>query len=288
MLRPLTARFSSSPATTPWSQVAAGAAALIVPATLLAACGTDGSSSPTSAAPAEVEKLTAVVHETLPFDATSFTQGLEATEDGELWVGTGQYGESRLYRFDPVTGDERASVDLDPQLFGEGITQFEDSIWQLTWKAGEAIRYNAATLKETGRAHYEGEGWGLCALDNELIMSDGTAELRHLDPDTFEERSRVPVTRDGAPVNEINELECVDGHVYANVWFTTDILRIDPATGEVTGVIDASGVKNNAADDPNNVLNGIAHIKGTDQFYVTGKRWPDLYRVSFEPTTSDT
>ncbi|WP_082750232.1 glutaminyl-peptide cyclotransferase [Corynebacterium sp. CMW7794] len=288
MLRSLTARFSSSPAATPRSQVAAGVAALIVPAALLAACGTDGSSSPTSAAPAEVEKLTAVVHETLPFDATSFTQGLEATEDGELWVGTGQYGESRLYRFDPVTGDERASVDLDPRLFGEGITQFEDSIWQLTWKAGEAIRYNAATLKETGRAHYEGEGGGLCALDNELIMSDGTAELRHLDPDNFEERSRVTVTRDGAPVNEINELECVDGHVYANVWFSTDILRIDPATGEVTGVIDASGVKNNAADDPNNVLNGIAHIKGTDQFYVTGKRWPDLYRVSFEPAASDT
>ncbi|QPK80281.1 glutaminyl-peptide cyclotransferase [Corynebacterium lizhenjunii] len=257
-------------------------AAAVAPALILAACSADAPDAAQSASPS-VERLTVRVHQRLDFDPASFTQGLEATTDGQLWVGTGQRGQSRLYRMDPATGAELASVDLDQRYFGEGITQYEDSIWQLTWQAGTALRYDRDSLELTGQASYPGEGWGLCATDTSLYMSDGTSQLRRLNPDTFAEEQRVSVTLEGREVDQLNELECVDGQVYANVWFSTDILRIDPTTGRVTAVIDASAVPNNAAKDPNNVLNGIAHIPGTDHFYLTGKRWPDLYRVSFEP-----
>ena len=130
---------------------------------------------------------------------------------------------------------------------------------------------------------YEGEGWGLCNFGNELIMSDGSEQLRHVDPKTFEEIApRTQVTLDGNAVDNLNELECVDGAVYANVWMSKDILRIDPASGQVTAVIDTTGLEHVDSDDPNAVLNGIAHIPGTDEFWVTGKRWDDLYRVRFE------
>lgn len=239
-----------------------------------------GCSSPESAGP-EVQRLTAHVEQRLPFDSASFTQGLEVAEDGTIYVGTGQEGESRLYTRTP-DGEELRSVALDPQFFGEGITRIDDILWQLTWQNGTAIRRDAATLEETGRAHYDGEGWGICARDNEVIFSDGTEQLRRTDPDTFEERGRFTVTLDGQPVTGLNELECVGDDVYANIFTTTNIMRIDARSGKVTAVIDASGLPNNAEPDPNNVLNGIAHIPGTEEFYLTGKRWPDMYRVTFQ------
>ena len=246
-----------------------------------------GCSSPETAGP-DTQRLTAHVEERLPFDDTSFTQGLEVGEDGNLYVGTGQFGESRLYTR-TVAGDEVRSVELDPQFFGEGITRMDDILWQLTWQSGTAIRRDATTLEETGRVNYDGEGWGLCSRADELIFSDGTAELRRIDPETFAERERFTVTMDGQPVDGLNELECVGGDVYANIFTTTNIMRIDAETGKVTGVIDASGLENNATPDPNHVLNGIAHIPGTGEtastgeFYLTGKRWPDMYRVTFAP-----
>lgn len=250
-------------------------------ASLLVGCGGPG---------AEVEYLRAEVKERLPFDEESFTQGLEVGADGALYVGTGLEGSSRIYARTPQ-GDTLRSEELDPQFFGEGITLVDDSVWQLTWQSGTAIKRDANTLKETGRAHYDGEGWGVCHSEDArgLIFSDGTDELRRLDPETFEERDRFDVTLDGRPVPGLNELECVGGDVYANLFTETDIVRIDAKTGSVTAVIDASGLPNNAEDDPNNVLNGIAHIPGTgaetgtpDEFYLTGKRWPDMYRVTFE------
>ena len=176
----------------------------------------------------------------------------------------------------------------DNALFGEGIAQYNSAegpvIWQLSWDSGEAYKYDAESYELLDTASYPGEGWGLCSLDNTtLVMSDGTDELRHIDGETFAEQERVRVTMNGQAIDNINELECVDGEVFANVWFSTTILRITPATGEVTGAIDASGLENNAADDPDNVLNGIAHIPGTEEYYLTGKRWPDMYRVSFDP-----
>lgn len=238
-----------------------------------------GCSSPEAAGPG-VERLTAHVEQRLPFDSSSFTQGLEVAEDGTIYVGTGQEGESRLYTRSPE-GEELRSVDLDPAFFGEGITRIDDILWQLTWQNGTAIRRDAATLEETGRAHYDGEGWGICSRENEVIFSDGTAELRRMDPETFQERERFTVTLDGQPVLGLNELECVGDDIYANVFTTTNIMRIDAATGDVTAVIDASALPNKAEPDPNNVLNGIAHIPGTQEFYLTGKRWPDMYRVTF-------
>lgn len=241
-----------------------------------------GCSSPETAGP-ETQRLTAHVQERLPFDQASFTQGLEVSEDGTIYVGTGQEGESRLYTRTPA-GEEQRSVDLDPQFFGEGITLVDDILWQLTWLDGTAIRRDAATLEETGRASYDGEGWGICKLDekDELLFSDGSSQLRRMDPDTLDERERFTVTMDGQPVEGLNELECVGDEVYANIFTTTNIMRIDADSGKVTAVIDASRLPNNAQPDPNNVLNGIAHIPGTDEFYLAGKRWPDMYRVTFE------
>ncbi len=230
------------------------------------------------------EKLTAVVQERYDFDDESFTQGLEVAPDGTLYVGTGQRGESRIYRR-TLDGTELVSKDIDPEFFGEGITLVDDSLWQLTWQAGVAMRRDAKTLEELERVAYEGEGWGICYREDtdEVIFSDGSAELRRMDPSTFEERERITVKLDGKPVTDLNELECVGDEVYANIFTTTDIVRINADTGKVTAVIDASDVPNNAVVDPNNVLNGIAHIPGTDEFYLAGKRWPDMYRVRFAP-----
>ena len=225
-----------------------------------------------------VEQLTVEIVESHPFNDTSFTQGLEMEEDGTLLVGTGWTGESRIYR-STLDGRELTSQDLEPHFFGEGITRHGDTVWQLTWQAGLAMKRDAESLAEVDRVSYPGEGWGLCSFADELIMSDGTAELRRLDPGTFGEQSRFTVTRSWEPVAGLNELECVDGQIYANVFLTTDIVRVDAATGDVTAVIDASSLPNRATDDPNHVLNGIAAVPGTDRFLLSGKRWPDLYEV---------
>ena len=240
------------------------------------------------ASTSNIARFEAKVLERLPFDASLFTQGLEVTDSGDLLVGTGQYGESGIFTLPAGSDSAWQHVRNDNAVFGEGIAQYNSAegpvIWQLSWDSGEAYKYDAESYELLDTASYPGEGWGLCSLDNTtLVMSDGTDELRHIDGETFAEQERVRVTMNGQAIDNINELECVDGEVFANVWFSTTILRITPATGEVTGAIDASGLENNAADDPDNVLNGIAHIPGTEEYYLTGKRWPDMYRVSFDP-----
>ncbi|RSZ61479.1 glutaminyl-peptide cyclotransferase [Corynebacterium hylobatis] len=231
--------------------------------------------------PVEVEQLVPRIVAVHPFDASSFTQGLELEEGGTLLVGTGEYGESRIYRT-TLEGQELASAGLEPERFGEGITRHGGHIWQLTWRGQVAVKRDADTLEEIDRVPYPGEGWGLCSTGEELIMSDGTDTLRRLDPGTFAELDRFQVTADGLPQENLNELECVDGDIYANVFLTTDILRID-ADGTVTAVIDAAGLPNNAEPAADHVLNGIAHVPGTDRFLVGGKRWPDLYEVELIP-----
>lgn len=274
-------------------RIAAAFVALPVAAMLvLTACSSSDSSAPAPAAdPNTVEHLSVEIVDTHPFDDTSFTQGLEVDADGStLIVGTGQRGESRIYRT-TIVGQESDSHSIDADLFGEGITRHNDTVWQLTWQKGVAIKRDATTLEEIGRVNYPGEGWGICSFDDRLIFSDGTDELRVLDPDTFAEQQRIKVTRDGAPLEAINELECVTDPetgsetVYSNLFLSTDIARIDASTGKVTGIIDGSTIPNNAEPDPNNVLNGIAHIPNSDRFYVTGKRWPDLYEVRFVPNS---
>lgn len=228
------------------------------------------------------------------FDSRSFTQGLEMDGDS-LIVGTGGYGTSSIYRTS-VDNAQTLREALPDSLFGEGITVTKGEsrkIWQLTWKNNIAIQRDPDSLEETARATYSGEGWGLCAFPDRLIMSDGTSSLRILDPLTFEEIKRISVRMANAqgqsiPVEGINELECVPASseaqtdtVYANKFLSTEILGIDVTSGVVRERIDASHIPNNAQPDIDNVLNGIAHIPGTDNFYITGKRWPDLYRVRF-------
>ncbi|HEU5475467.1 MAG TPA: glutaminyl-peptide cyclotransferase [Actinophytocola sp.] len=220
----------------------------------------------------------------LPHDPEAFTQGLEIA-DGTLYEGTGLNGKSSLRATDPATGAVRQRTELPADLFGEGITVVGPTIWQLTWQNGVAIKRDRASLAEQRRVEYPGEGWGLC-LDqaaNRLVMSDGSDRLTFRDPETFEPTGEVRVTSNGAPVEEINELECAQGAVFANIWKTDKVVRIDPGSGRVTAEVDLSGLLTQEEGAKADVLNGIAAIPGTDEFLVTGKYWPKMFRVSFVP-----
>lgn len=238
----------------------------------LAAC-----SSPQETKP-QVEVL-----QKIPHDTSAFTQGLELV-DGVLYEGTGLEGQSTMRALDPSTGDVLKKVELPQELFGEGITVVDDTIWQITWRNGVAIERDRRTLNEIRRVNYEGEGWGICQDDKRLIMSDGSAKLTFRDPKSFAETGGVQVTRDGKPLTQLNELECVAGKVWANVWKTDEIVRIDPATGQVTDTFDLASLKPPGEVD---VLNGIAHVPGTNEFLVTGKNWPTIFRVRFNGMGQD-
>lgn len=235
-------------------------------------------------APQPPERLRTQVLETLPHDQNAFTQGLEIAR-GTLYEGTGRVGQSFVRAIDMSSGKELRRIMLPPPMFGEGITVTESDVWQITWKDGVAIKRDPRTLEERSRVSYDGEGWGLChQADRErLVMSDGSDRLTFRDPESFEVTGEVRVRSGNGPVDELNELECVDDLVYANVWQTDKILRIDPDEGRVTGEIDAAGL---LADDERgqaDVLNGIAAIPGSDAFFVTGKLWPKTFRVRFVP-----
>lgn len=228
-----------------------------------------------------VERLRVEVVGDRPHDRGAFTQGLEVS-DGELLEGTGLAGRSELRAGSLETGIERLRVPLPDDMFGEGITVAGDTVWQITWLDGVAIARDRDTLAERSRTRYEGEGWGLCAQSDRLVMSDGSDTLTFRDPITFEPRGTVSVTLDGQPQDRLNELECVgDGTVYANVWRTQQIVRIDPDSGRVTAVIDASGLLTDEESRSVDVLNGIAELPGTDRFLITGKYYPRLFEVRF-------
>lgn len=231
----------------------------------------------------QLQQLTVDVVSSRPHEPTAFTQGLEI-DGGELYESTGLRGRSYVQRSDLATGRVLARRDLPEDLFGEGITVAGDRLWQITWQSHLAIARDPLTLAEKGRAAYEGEGWGLCAQPDRLVMSNGSATLTFRDRATFAVLSTVTVTADGAPVSKLNELECTpDGQVWANVWQTDQILRIDPRTGHVTATVDASGLLTPAQARDADVLNGIAAIPGTDRFLVTGKLWPTTFEVRFVP-----
>ncbi|MBF6062211.1 glutaminyl-peptide cyclotransferase [Nocardia terpenica] len=216
-----------------------------------------------------------------PHDRAAFTEGLEV--DGTvLYEGTGLVGESFVRATELATGAQLARVDLPAPLFGEGIARAGDILWELTWKDGTAIARDPRTLAERGRASYRGEGWGLCTRGARLVMSNGTDTLTFRDPVTFAPTGSVRLTsHHGA---RLNELDCAaDGSVYANVWPTDHILRIDPDTGAVRADIDASGLLTPAERAGTDVLNGIAELPGTDHFLITGKNWPTMFEVRFVP-----
>ncbi|MFD1810712.1 glutaminyl-peptide cyclotransferase [Rhodococcus gannanensis] len=228
-----------------------------------------------------VPRLHVEVQETRPHDPTAFTQGFEIS-DGELVEGTGLEGRSYISATDLDTGVERVRVPLPADMFGEGLTVSGDTVWQLTWKEGVAFARDRDSLAERARVDYEGEGWGLCAQPDRLVMSNGSDTLTFRDPETFDATGSVRVTLDGLPLDQLNELECTDdGALYANVWQTSEIVRIDPATGEVTAVIDASGLLTPEQAAGADVLNGIAAIPGTDRFLITGKLYPVTFDVRF-------
>lgn len=254
--------------------------ALVGVVLVLALGGCASAPGEVSSAPAQ---LRVEVLEVLPHNPDAFTQGFEIA-GGTLYEGTGLEGRSAITAGPPGKA-ARTRVELPDRLFGEGITVVGDRVWQLTWKAGIAIERDRASLAETGRARYSGEGWGLCYQNgkNRLVMSDGSARLTFRDPDSFDVLGSTTVRAGGEPVDRLNELECAGGQVYANVWQTRRIVRIDPGSGRVTAAIDASGLLTPAEAGRADVLNGIAAIPGTDEFLITGKLWPKTFRVRFVP-----
>jgi glutamine cyclotransferase len=216
---------------------------------------------------------------TYPHDRRAFTQGL-AFHDGQLLESTGRYP-STVRRVRLEDGVVLQLHELDDEYFGEGLTVIGDRIVTLTWKNGKAFVWDADDLEPRGEHTYEGEGWGLTHDSTRLIMSDGTAALRFLDPVTLEETGRVPVTLQGRPVTQINELEWVEGEVFANLWQTDFIIRINPTTGEITGIIDLTDLMpdRSGLDPTDAVLNGIAWDPVGRRLFVTGKNWPTLFEI---------
>jgi glutaminyl-peptide cyclotransferase len=220
-----------------------------------------------------------VIAET-PHDPAAFTEGLQF--DGTaLYESTGQVGQSQLRELDPATGSVLRAAPLPPDFFGEGLAVVGDRIWQLTWKNGVAIEWDKASFTPLRQVPVSGEGWGLCYDGNRLVRSDGTDRLRFHDPTSFAEIGSVPITYQGKPFTGLNELECVDGQVWANVFPTDLIARIDPAAGKVTAVVDAAGLLDAAPRAQAKELNGIAYA-GADEFLLTGKYWPATFRVRFD------
>ena len=229
-----------------------------------------------------LEYLTAEVVNVYPHDRSAFTQGL-LWHDGHLYESTGLNGASSVRRVELETGAEVQRVELPPELFGEGLERVGEELIQLTWRSTRALRYNAADLESRGEYSFPGEGWGLCLLGNSLWRSDGTAALWEHDPVSFDVRRRLAVDLEGEALARLNELECANGSIYANVLNADEIYRIDPSSGEVNARIDASGLIPAGERPPANVLNGIAYRPETETFLVTGKLWPKLFEVRFVP-----
>ena len=215
-----------------------------------------------------------------PHDPTAFTQGL-VFADGNVYEGTGLEGKSRVRRVALESGAVLGERRLPDEFFGEGIAVVDERLVQLTWKAGTGFVYDRHQLELRSHFSYSGEGWGLTTDGRQLIMSDGTDQLRFLDPDTFAEKGRLSVYDRAGQVDRLNELEYVAGEVFANVWPTDRIARISPQTGEVVGWIDLTGLlapeERTGAED---VLNGIAYDEKTGRLFVTGKLWANLYEIT--------
>ena len=261
---------------------------LLVAAVCLAACG----GPPTAAAPDQVvvetslpvpvQHLKTEVLSAHPHDPGAFTQGL-LWSDGRLLESTGLYGRSTLRRVVPETGEIVDQRELDGGYFAEGLADLGDRLVQLTWKSGIALVWDRSTLELVDQWSYNGEGWGLTFDGEHLILSDGSPRLTFRSTEDFRWLSTLEVTLDGDPVRDLNELEWVGDRIYANLWGKDRIVRIDPQTGEVDAVIDASGLLSTTQSGMVDVLNGIAYDPATETFWITGKFWPKMFRVRFVP-----
>lgn len=226
-----------------------------------------------------------IIH-TYPHDPRAYTQGLVYV-DGHLYESTGLNGRSSLRMDDLETGRVLQTAPLADKYFGEGLAAWGSTLIQLTWQAHIAFVYDRFSFRLLRTFHYDGEGWGLTQDGKNLILSDGTANLRFFDPRTFREVRRVVVKDQGTPVTELNELEYVRGEIYANVWHTDRIARISPATGRVLGWIDLTGLlPQDERSDPEAVLNGIAYDSVHNRLFVTGKLWPKLFEIKVVPESA--
>jgi glutaminyl-peptide cyclotransferase len=248
---------------------------------LLAALGTlaCGSSTPEPAAAGVAEYTYKVVH-AYPHDPTAFTEGLFYL-DGFLYESTGLEGHSSVRKVKLETGEVVQKHDLPPQYFGEGIVNWKGRLDQLTYKSEVGFVYDLNTFATQSQFEYPGEGWALTTDGKRIIMDDGTPEIRFWDPETLKELGRITVTDDGHPLKDINEMEWIKGEIWANVWQTDQIVRIDPASGKVTAHIDLTGLLDPSlrVDGETDVLNGIAYDAKTDRIFVTGKKWPKLFEI---------
>ncbi len=233
--------------------------------------------------PPGVEPLVPEVIAVYPHDTEAFTQGL-LLDNGVFYESTGRRGQSTVREVAVETGEVQRSRDVPP-YFAEGLALVDDRLIQLTWQDGIALVYDRDTFTYEGAYFYLGEGWGLCYDGESLYHSDGSQYITRRDADTFESLERIEVTYGGRPVIQLNELECVGDDIYANVWQTDFILRIDKHTGEVNALIDASQLlaAEDRPTDGNGVLNGIAYDPENDVFYLTGKLWQSMFEVRFVP-----
>jgi glutaminyl-peptide cyclotransferase len=218
-----------------------------------------------------------IVH-VYPHDREAFTQGLQFL-DGGLYEGTGLVGRSSIRRVAIDTGKVQQKRDVPAPYFGEGITVWKNDLIELTWQSHVAFVYDRATFAPKKQFSYPGEGWGLTHDGTNLVMSDGTDELRVLDPLTFAEKRRIKVTASAAPLRNLNEIEYVKGEIFANVWQTDYIARIAPATGKVSAYIDLRGLLSPQERANTDVLNGIAYDAEHDRLFITGKLWPKLFEI---------
>jgi glutamine cyclotransferase len=222
-----------------------------------------------------------VIH-TYPHDRQAYTQGLEYHE-GMLYEGTGLYGRSSLRKVRLESGEVEQRIDIDQQFFGEGITVVGDEVFQLTWQNNVGFVYGLNDLRLRRRFTYRGEGWGLTNDGSEVYMSDGSSQIRVLDPSSMTERRRIDVVSNGARVDNLNELEFIEGEIWANVYQTDRIARISPTTGRVTGWIDLKGLLSPLFSQSVDVLNGIAYDRRAKRIFVTGKLWPSLFEIRVIP-----
>lgn len=228
--------------------------------------------------PKKIRIQAVTVVKAMPHDDQAFTEGLYY-QDGHFFESTGEEGASGFRKVKPETGAIVQQQELAPPYFGEGIIGWKDKIYQLTWKDEKGFIYGAKDFAPQGEFAYKGEGWGLTHDGSRLIMSDGTATLRFLNPETLAQTGTLAVTANGCPVTNLNELEWVNGEIYANVWQTDLIARIDPKTGHVLGFLDVTAL-GPPAPGRDDVANGIAYDSAGKRLFVTGKNWPQLYEVT--------
>ena len=271
----LLAACAPAPTATSVAELPTATPAVALPATPTLAPQPTPTGTPTPAA----HTFTYKVINAYPHDRNAFTQGL-VFENGVLYEGTGLRGRSTLRRVELASGDVLQIRKLPDRLFGEGITIFGERIIQLTWQAGVGFVYDKNGFELLEEFHYPTEGWGITHNGEHLIMSDGTSTLRFLDSETFEEIGRIEVRDKDGPVTRLNELEYVQGEIYANVWQTARIARIAPDTGDVIGWIELAGLLSpEDRGEPVGVLNGIAYDAENDRLFVTGKLWPRLFEI---------